>query len=394
MESNLFLSLFKYRPRLGRRPLEDFVTECISYIFQNDIAFLSTYLKFLLGKNILIDKFTVQTQLSVGCGRIDLVITWNENYSLNSLFLEHKVWSSPWEYENDDGIRQDQIDTYCNYQTARTKPGVSHNYVALISNFLVPGYSKEEKKHDAYLGNKTWWDISRLLSDHIKCNNDRNVLVKIEKEFVDFMRRQNMGGLEDFTLAELSSISFFESYEEKRISLLNRIQETFRDKELNKYKLLKYPAWGEGDIGKRFGVIFHDGGENKAYNVGIEASLWFFLGLFTNSDDENFPKSTLSIIPDMFCGIIKWFETSKELSAIFSSLKASQILTGLDPQFKINTYMGDIPYSHYIVISEQESLLNFVQRPNNEIEILAFLMNGYEELIDKKRILNKLIGLQ
>jgi len=395
MDSNLFLSLFEYRPRPNRRPLEDFVTECIAYIFQNDIAFLGIYLGFLLRRNILVDKFTIATQLPVSRGIIDVAITWIENDVRNSLFLEHKVWSSPWEYENDEGIKEDQITAYCKYQAEQTIPGVTNNYVALISNFLVPGYSKEEKMHDAYLGNFTWWDISRLLSEHIRGNNDQNqnALAKIEKEFVDFMRRKNMAGFEDFTLAELSSILFFRSYKEKLNSLVGRICETFKSKELDKYRLRKYESWRETEsLRDYWGVIFHDGGKDAASTVAEEAGLWVFLGLFTNTEEDYFPKSADSNIPDIFGGIIKWFETAEEMSTVLSNLRTSQLLTGLEPQFNVSSKVGDRDSGNYIVIGKQESLLNFVQRNNHELEILALLKNVYDQLIDRKGILDKLIA--
>jgi len=64
MDTNLFASVFKYRPRHNREPLEDFVTECIGYFRQNDKAFLEKYLELVLNrKNIQVSNPKTETNI-------------------------------------------------------------------------------------------------------------------------------------------------------------------------------------------------------------------------------------------------------------------------------------------------------------------------------------------
>jgi hypothetical protein len=69
MNTNLFASLFRYRPRPDKKPLENFVTECIGYFIRNDKAFLEKYLGLLLNEdNFQISNYKIETQFPIYTG--------------------------------------------------------------------------------------------------------------------------------------------------------------------------------------------------------------------------------------------------------------------------------------------------------------------------------------
>ncbi|MDY6824945.1 MAG: hypothetical protein SWH68_14290, partial [Thermodesulfobacteriota bacterium] len=210
-DANLFQSLFKYRPRPNRSPLEDYTTEITGYLLIKDKKLLEKYLSKLLcrqGGQVSVENYKVETQYTTESGRfIDLAIFWTTNHQYHSLFVEHKVWSAPWQGEDENEEVLNQIDEYCKYQETR---GPERNYLALVTVYPVTQFSKSENNFCCYLGNFTWGDIADLIRKHISSNKNVNVLNELGKEFINFLRSEKMAGFDDFKLDELAAISKFE----------------------------------------------------------------------------------------------------------------------------------------------------------------------------------------
>lgn len=334
----------------------------MGYFLQNDKGFLERYLGFLSKETkIQISGYKIKTQFIIDAGRVDVAIFWDDNGTEYSLFVEHKVWSSPWEHKDDEGIKKDQITTYCKYQEDHSIPGLINNFVVLISNYLIPGYSKDGKPLPSYLGNYTWSDISNLLTDHVNKSKQQNIIAVLEKEFIEFMRRENMAGFEDFSIAELSSIALYKSYEKKRNSLVTRIHQSFKEDAFKAYKLRIYYSWGGSNIGsENMGAIFHDAVGKNEYDVGMEASLWVFFGLSLNHDDTWFPKSLYAMIPDVIGGFAKWFDIPRELNDFKSRLGLDTWSKEQNEQFGLIVKTDNV--SNWISVIKRESLLYFLQR--------------------------------
>jgi hypothetical protein len=208
MNDNLFINLFTYRPRPNRNPLEDFTTECVSYLLQNDTNLLEKYLIMLssIQNGGQRDNLKVLTQYPMDTGhRVDMAIFWSQNYTQYSIFVEHKVNSLPWEQEDSTGDVSTQIDKYCEYQQSKNSRKDITNFVALVSKFQIKGHSKDIVNRPNYLGNFTWRDVAELINKHIFTLSNLSIISHLEKEFVVFLRRNKMA-FENFTLSELGSI--------------------------------------------------------------------------------------------------------------------------------------------------------------------------------------------
>jgi len=284
----------------------------------------------------------------------------------------------PSEYEDDDGIKQDQISTYCKFQKNKEEYYDTHSYVVMVSNYKIPGYSKNEKQLDHYLGNFTWQDVANVIKNHIKETINDNVLVKLEEEFLFFMKEENMA-FEDFKIAELSSIAFYKRFEGKRDALINRIQGNISDNVFSKYRLKKFPAWGKGELDTFYGLIFHNAKGTGVNDVASDGSFWIAAGLFINEDMDWFPKSSDTSIPDVYCCTCKWFDSAKQLQEFANRKDIKLLLKTFEPHYEIIKFTAE--NNNYLAIMKSASLLDFILKENQDQEILNYIQKGMDVFI-------------
>lgn len=377
VDANLFQSLFRYRPRLNRSPLEDYTTEIIGYLLNNDRKLLEQYLSLLLLRPIKVENYKIETQYTTKCGRgrIDLAIFWTESYRHYTLFVEHKAWSAPWQGENKNGNIFTQIDSYCKYQETR---GSERNYVALVTVAPVPKFFKSENNFWCYLGNFTWRDIADLIQKHISSNKNVNMLNELGKEFINFLRSEKMAGFDDFNLDELSAISKFENFNTKRNSVADSIQRlhSLSEEAFKKYNLKKYPVKGDRDMEGIYGVIYHNADTNNCRGASEESKLWVLFGLYNVPEhDKWYPISLYpkDLIPDVSCSVFLWFNTidqKNEFENRLSSLSIEDFSSEQHADGEVN----------YIALMNRKSLIEFIPLENQEAALIEFIENGYNRI--------------
>ena len=387
--TSIFSSLSKYPTRAGVRPLENFVTEAVGYFLSNDEQLLKKYIERILRKDIAAaERVKIITQFPCDAGYIDLAIFWHEHGETHSLFVEHKIWSSPWEWEDDEGFENDQITVYCKYQEGRFAESDVNHHVALMSSYPLTGYSQEDKKElPAYLGNYTWWDMRDLLNNHTM--NSNHPMAKLERQFVDFMKEENMAGFDNFTMDELASLSPFEQYEEKRKGLANRIYQFCTPDAFKQYKTIKYyQSPTKQDMHGYWGAIYHDYEEIK---YPEEASFWIFVGLAFNENDEWYPKTSYSSqkIPEVQCFVGKWFDNEDQIKDFVKKNSLNKWSKEENKGFEFTSYSSH-PV-HYIALVKRDSLLHFLQKESQEEEIWNFLQTGFKEIANKEGKISNLI---
>lgn len=373
MNKNLFSSLFRYKP-CNKRPLEDFITESLAFLLDNDHCLLKLILsRFLCRKLGELENVSIKTQYVLDVGRIDMAIFWREYGDKYSLFIENKVWSEPWEssvIDDDDEKKPcetNQISTYCKYQVARGRG----NYVVLISNSTSEKYSLPNflGSSDVYLGNFFWRDIDNILYKHaIKCGENTFSYVYVN-ELSEFFRRQNMSGFRNFDVCELSSVSVYSSYKYKFKNLTCSIHNHFINLELTNKCLIK-SKYSDEVLGV---VIFHNGGKDTSKSAVDDASLWFMLGVCL-LDNDWFIKPIVSGVPDVMCCVALWFKDANDRE---NFIDENNIQISINETIQVTK---DTLKDNALVFHTRKSLLCFMGEDDQENAILEFLKDAATEI--------------
>lgn len=383
-DANLFQSLFKYRPRPYRSPLEDYTTEIIGYLLIKDKKLLEEYLSKILyrrGGQVSVENYKIETQYTTESGRfIDLAIFWTTNLQYHSLFVEHKVWSAPWQGEDENEEFLTQIDEYCKYQETR---GSERNYVALVTVYPVRQFSKSENNFCCYLGNFTWGDIADLIREHITSDKNESMLNELQNQFLNFLRSQKMAGFNDFKLDELAAISKFENFNSKRNSVAELIQRLhfLSEEGFSKFNLKKYPIKGDIEMEDIYGVIYHDANTNNPKGISENSMVWVLFGLYNVPEhDKWYPISLYpkDLIPDVSCSVFLWFNTidqKNEFENRISSLSIEEFSSEKHADGEVN----------YIALMNRKSLVEFIPLENQEAALIEFIENGYNRISQDER---------
>jgi hypothetical protein len=197
MKSNLFYSLFKYRSTTDRDPLEDYFTELVGFLFNNDSELAAKWINHVTKGTAQPDSkgIRVFTQYSLGkYGRADLVFHWVENDITNSLIIEHKIGSSVGERGLEaSGEIKTQVTNYLYYQMERG--AAKDNRVAIFKASPSTMFRHHYRLDPYFLGEFTWDNLykflRRFVKDRSKTKSD-HVTKFICEQIFGFMRRYNM----------------------------------------------------------------------------------------------------------------------------------------------------------------------------------------------------------
>ena len=120
MSDDLFTNLKKYRPRDGHTPTENFLTEVLVWILNNNEVFAEFYLQKILSKlDISIEikeKFYWKSQVNFNGYYPDVVLELEQVV----IIFEHKVWAK---------LHPNQLDNYRDY----AKDNYNNYYIILIT---------------------------------------------------------------------------------------------------------------------------------------------------------------------------------------------------------------------------------------------------------------------
>lgn len=370
MKPNLFADLFKYKPR-KKRPLEDFVTEAVASYFRKDEAVLCKFLNLLGFSADNFQPIDIQTQFPVEVGRIDISICWKSSNQRHTLFLENKIWSEPWKYDDEDGNPIDQIRTYCNYQQSK---GHSR-FVALLSNYPVIGFSKDDISltHSCYLGNVLWKDLANIIKQHIQLFGEESFTFHYGSELYEFFRRQGMTGFSNFNQQELSAIQYYKSYKSKLEQLEISIEQFFEKRDIP-FEGFKNSYFS--DDGFSLAVFYNE--DEKV----TESDRWIFAGIADAAEDW-FIVPLVENVPDVICGVGLWFENGDERDSFMEELS-------LRHEMKIGSFQVsiDTQRDNALFVVNRKTLHDFVETEKQEEAITEFLNIGFNEIVKDAAITN------
>lgn len=374
MYNNIFASLFNYRPRPNRRPLEDFITEALAHLLNEDHQLAIAYLGiFLQSENTrTINQIRTQQPTSTG-KRIDLVISWRENDRAWSLAVENKTWTSPWvDYDTSGEVYTSQIYEYCQYQASQDMGGkCARNFTALVSPYLIDGFDKVGVSPPNYLGNKTWRDVCQVLT---KCHNSSNnkYSKKLAESLVAFIREKDMSGFDGFTVEQMASIRPHRQYHRNLMHLATSIKDRYEPiLQRNNFRLKSFFGRGEKTAAYSWGIGLYDD-----QDYGKRSPLWIFFGVATQelADLEWYPPllNNEESIPDVVCCVKFSFDSTKA---------REEFLDNHGPQSHDNDitdgfmeYFSDEPctFTYY----RRRTLTSFVVSDDQISEIFRFIDDG------------------
>ena len=274
METGLLESLRKYRPREGKDPLENFITEAFAWILRNHSDFSDYFL------NEIIVKLNMQlhdidgkncewmTQYNFDGFFPDMVCLSNNNV----IVFEHKAWSQ---------LHDKQLQNYKRYASA--------NFVNSKVVLITATHYQHSQDPDLAL---CWSDIYEYISVWLETNTDTPFIFE---DFLRLLRSEGMGP--PAPISHESIMYYYASTDLKKNigGLIKRIENKDWSENIkqdytkfveNKSRLSYGEAWG------RMGVNLLD-----SWKPGI------FVGILLNGNDHCTKPTNASKGPD-FCLIL------------------------------------------------------------------------------------------
>lgn len=402
MKSNLFYSLFKYRSTIDRDPLEDYFTELLGFLFNNDSELAAEWVNHVTKGTAQPDSRSMKvfTQFSLGkFGRADLVFHWVENDITNSLIMEHKIGSSVGERGREaSGEIKTQVANYLCYQMERGAP--KDHRVAIFKASPLTLFRYRHHSDPYFLGEFTWDSLYKFLVRFVKSKSKTTsggVTQFICKQILAFMRRYNMT-FENFTVQELASLSPYKEFREKRNKLAERIIMAFKapPKDIKKVLGFASQVWGEDKVGRHYGLILHSKKKRD------ESHIWVHIGFSMLSEEERWwtqywPQITLKDqgIPDIQVMLVLYPEDENG-----ENVKRSygNILEKLNAHLPKDLGFGErfemIVTKKSLCLLFRKPLSDFLRCEDQESEVIKFLEIGLNAMkrLAKDELLLKIAG--
>ena len=208
--TSLYSRLFRYKARLDREPLEDFLSEALVDILTrmepaNVIQFLSW--AFLTARNkpdwssIAQSKTEWATQVQVPGGIADIVLYVD---SMPALVVENKTWSSFQDHSTDEE-EASQVTTYCKWlRTHAEVNGLCSVLLITGTTDAPPGYHTEGDFAVESRGQVTWAGVGRWFEAVIATCDMSKAWHELAVDLVEFLKEKKLNS-EVFTTADVSA---------------------------------------------------------------------------------------------------------------------------------------------------------------------------------------------
>ena len=179
MNTDLFTSLRKYRPRDGHDPLENFITEAFAWLLRSDVNFSNYFLSKVregLGSSVKIPtrikKINWLTQVNWD-GKFPDMICELDSYVF---IFEHKTYNS--------NLHWEQLNNYKNYAD---KTYIVHNVIIITAS------KSQHDKRQPYDLALCWSDIYIYIENWLENEDCRPEYKFAFESFLRLLVDQNMG---------------------------------------------------------------------------------------------------------------------------------------------------------------------------------------------------------
>lgn len=202
MTESIFSKVFSYRQRDSHSPLENFLTEILSFCLDNDFKFRNDFFKNILA--IQIDKtvFNISTQEDYKkFGRPDIEIT----YGNTAILIECKVEANE---------RNNQLKDYSSI-LSKVKTGFENKHIIFLTKYFE---QKELPEVGVKLHLIRWFEVYDLINDTHK---------EITQQLKSFLKEQNMENVKNFTLQDMLALKTIQETMSKMDELLEQFKPEF-----------------------------------------------------------------------------------------------------------------------------------------------------------------------
>jgi len=236
--TGLFKSLFSYRERENRRPLEDWLTECLAAVIRSLnreqitelIAHLTGKEAQVIGGKLKDMPITVQTQVHTEKGRPDLVLyAGQQPFCVFENKVSHGIGHRESEGEDEDeDDRPNQLTDYAEWLAEQSLDidELSKTLVFLSHLTLPPdGFANGDDRHD-YHGVRpfpeNWGRLGKYLCEITKGEGERAHSATVAREFYSFLEEEGMAR-EFPNSVDISALEVFLSHGSVLEHLVNKM---------------------------------------------------------------------------------------------------------------------------------------------------------------------------
>lgn len=209
--SRLYARLFKYKSRLDREPLEDFLSEALADVLARmPRGEVLAFLDFAVGENggqpfsAAIGNGEIEwgTQWLIPGGIIDIVMFVDKT---PVLAIENKTWSMYQDHSGDDGPAN-QVTTYCRWLARECADhDVSAMLLITATTLAPPGYHGGTDYAVERRGQLTWAAVGRWLQARAIGNADPGITwMDLAADLAEFLKEKGLSS-EIFTQSDLSA---------------------------------------------------------------------------------------------------------------------------------------------------------------------------------------------
>ena len=207
MGETLFTRLSSYSQNPAKQSLENFTTEVLVHLINNDKAFRKIFIRHVINDGRILRRFryaSAESQQSFGNGIVDIVLSSRDS----KILIEIKITAAETETKIYGKGRVSQIQKYLNFRVGR---------VAYLTTKAVSAPNLKFKNR-RFLGQSYFEN----LYDHLVKAKPK--LTDCGRLFLQFMEENDMKSPEPFTQHELTKPENFFSFAEKCEDLLNEIR--------------------------------------------------------------------------------------------------------------------------------------------------------------------------
>ena len=201
MNESIFSKVFSYRQRDNHTPLENFLTEILSFCIEYDLEFRNDFLNKVLGIKYIGQEISISTQeIYSGYGRPDIEI----NFGNTCIIIECKIGAIE---------RQYQLTDYASL-LAKEKPKSNKHLVYLTKYYDHKNLEQSNMKFHQ----KRWFEIYEIIN---KTN------VEITQQFKQFLKENEMENLKNFTIQDMLALKTIPETISKMEELLEQFKHEF-----------------------------------------------------------------------------------------------------------------------------------------------------------------------
>ncbi len=276
MIESVFTKVFSYRQKENHNPLENFLTEVLSFCIESDPKFRQDFFSDVLNIKIGTKVFNISTQQHyTNYGRPDIEVT----YDNTAILFECKVEANE---------RKNQLKDYTSI-LINQKSAFPNKHIIFLTKYFE---HKEISDVRVNLHLVRWFEVYELI------NNQHN---QVTQELKTFLKEQNMEKVKNFTVQDLLAMKTIPATLTKMDEILEQFKSEFAKRFGGYSKDSSRSTRLANGCYINFVSLFY---QKKVYYLDIGFFWWWddievpYLGLAIEIPKKNFENSDLTEILD------------------------------------------------------------------------------------------------